>query len=151
MNSKIEKVPPYKTAYMRKIGAYGSGNVELMEQLKSWAQNNNLLSEGAIILGIAQDNPNTTNAELCRYDVCLVISNNYRIVHDEIKQGHITGGKYIVFTVTHTAEAVQQAWASIFPELIKQDYILDDTRPIIERYQTHMIKNHVCEICVPIY
>ena len=151
MNSKIEMLPSYKIAYMRKTGPYGSSNGELMEQLKSWVQSNNLFNEDTIILGIAQDNPETTNAESCCYDACLVVADNYKIVHPEIIEGNIVGGKYMVFKLGHTAQAVQQAWANIFPELIKQGYTIDDTRPIIERYQTQVIKDHQCEICVPIY
>ena len=150
MNSRVEMLPSYKIAYMRKTGPYGSSNIELMEQLKSWARGNNLFNEDTIILGIAQDNPSTTNAESCRYDACLVVDDNYKSVNSEIEHGNIAGGKYIVFTINHTAEDVQQAWVNIFPELIKQGYIVDDTRPIMERYQTQMIKNHQCEICVPL-
>ncbi len=151
MNSKVEIMPSYKVVYMRKIGPYGPLNIELMERLKSWARNNNLLNEDTIILGIAQDNPSTTKAEVCRYDACLVFGDNDRIDYNEIEQGNITGGKYIVFEITHTTEAVQQAWAEIFTKLIEQGYSMDETRPIIERYQMQLVKNHLCEICVPIY
>lgn len=150
MNSKIEILPPYKIAYMRKTGPYGSSNGELMEKLKCWVQGNNLFNEETIILGIAQDNPSTTDVEACRYDACLVVEDNYKIIHHDIEQGNTVGGKYIVFEVSHTTQAVQQAWTNIFPELIKQGYTLDNTRPIIERYQAQMIRNHKCEICVPI-
>ena len=55
------------------------------------------------------------------------------------------------FKINHTAEAVQKAWIDIFLELSRQGYQFDETRPIIERYIVHMVNNHHCEICVPIY
>lgn len=45
---------------------------------------------------------------------------------------------------------MQQAWSELFLELSKKGYQLDDSRPITERYATVMVKNHQCEICVPI-
>jgi DNA gyrase inhibitor GyrI len=67
-----------------------------------------------------------------------------------ICQGNIAGGRYAVFTISHTAEAVQKAWLEIFPELLKQGSQFDETRPILERYIVEMVNNHLCEICVPI-
>lgn len=39
---------------------------------------------------------------------------------------------------------------TIFPELFKEGHQLDETRPILERYQSRLLKEHYCEICVPI-
>ena len=73
----IEMIPSYKIAYIRRIGSYGSENVKIMEQLKNWAREKNLLNAGSIILGIAQDNPKFTEpkdldivatAEKCRIE-----------------------------------------------------------------------------------
>lgn len=151
MDSVIEMIESYEMVYMRKMGPYGSGNVQIMEKLKAWVGSNDLLNEETIILGIAQDNPAITRAEDCRYDACLVISSGDKIVHKDILQGDIAGGRYVVFRVQHREAAVQKAWANLFGELMKKHYVLDDTRPIIERYKSQMVKEHLCEICVPIY
>lgn len=60
------------------------------------------------------------------------------------------GGKYCVFKISHTVDAMQKAWIEIFSELSKRNYELDDRRPILERYAMQMINKHYCEICVPI-
>lgn len=146
----IENIPSYRIAYMRRIGPYGVSNNQTMEQLKSWAMTNGLFNEEAIIFGIAQDDPANTNPENCRYDTCIVIADNFINNDDFINQGNIDGGKYAVFKIEHTVEAVQQAWNEIFPTLIKQQYQFDAARPILERYAVKMINNHFCEICVPI-
>jgi len=148
---EIENIPYCRIAYIRQIGPYGQNNVQIMEQLKKWAQSNNLLNEESIILGIAHDNPKLVEPQNCRYDTCLVISNDYCINNDYISEGSILGGKYAVFKIRHTAEAVQKAWFEIFPELFKQGYHLDETRPILERYRIKLINEHYCEICVPIH
>lgn len=121
-----------------------------MEQLKNWARSNNLFNDESIILGIAQDNPSITKPENCRYDVCFVISNDYSVDDNYINKGNIDGGKYAVFKINHTEEAVKKAWVEIFPELLKHCYQFDEKRPIIERYKTKIVKNHYCEICVPV-
>jgi DNA gyrase inhibitor len=150
MKMKIETMLPYRIAYLRHIGPYGTGNVQTMERLKSWAKSRKLLDESAVIFGIALDNPETTAPKDCRYDVCIVVSEDYSVNDDHVCQGNIAGGRYAVFTISHTEEAVQKAWLDIFPELSKQDYQFDEARPIIERYIVKMVNNHLCEICVPI-
>jgi DNA gyrase inhibitor GyrI len=44
MNVNIEMIPSYKIAYIRRTGSYGSENVQIMEQLKSWAREKNLFN-----------------------------------------------------------------------------------------------------------
>lgn len=151
MNILIETMPSYRIAYIRQIGPYGTSNVRAMEELKKWASSKNLLNDEAVILGIAQDNPETTNPENCRYDTCVVVPKDYSVADDVVAEGNIIGGKYAVFIIHHTAEAVQKAWADIFPELLRHGYQFDEARPIMERYLVHMVNSHHCEICVPIY
>lgn len=150
MNINIEIIPSYKIAYIRRIGPYGSENVQIMEQLKNWARVNNLFNENSIILGIAQDNPQFTEPKDCRYDTCLVILDEFKVYDKYINFGNIIGGKYCIFKISHTADAIQKAWMEIFSELSKRNYEFDDRRPIIERYVMQMINMDYCEICVPI-
>jgi DNA gyrase inhibitor GyrI len=150
LNIEIENIPDSRIAYIRQTGPYGQTNVKIMEELKSWARNNGLLNEEAIILGIAHDNPELTDPDNCRYDTCLVIDENYRINDGYVKEGRISGGKYAVFLISHTSDAVQKAWLEIFSELSRQDYQMDGTRPILERYKARLVKEHYCEICVPV-
>lgn len=150
MDIKIEIIPSYKIAYIRRTGSYGSENVEIMEKLKSWAREQNLFNENSIILGIAQDNPEFTEPKDCRYDTCLVVSDEFNVDNNYINFGKTIGGKYCVFKISHTVDAMQKAWMEIFSELSKRDYEFDGKRPILERYAMQMINNHYCEICVPI-
>lgn len=150
MEVNIEMISAYKIAYMRRTGSYGLGNEQVMEQLKSWAREKNLFNDNSIILGIAQDNPQFTQPEDCRYDTCLVISGEITVDDMYINLGKTIGGKYCVFKISHTVDAIKKAWLEIFSELSKINCEFDDNRPILERYAMQMINKHYCEICVPI-
>lgn len=150
MNAAIENIPAYKIAYVRKTGPYGQANALAVEQLKAWAGKNGLLDDESIVMGIARDNPATTKPEDCRYDACIVIKGDALVNEDTVCRGDTAGGKYLVFLVEHTEEAVRKAWIGIFPELSKRQYQFDETRPILERYRADLVKTHLCEICVPV-
>lgn len=145
MKFRVETLPTYRLAYVRRVGPYGSANIEVMEKLKKWAKEKYL---SAIIIAIQQDNPETTIPENCRFDACIVITEDYQM-DDSICEGKLTGGKYLIYEVKHTAEDIQTAYAHIFPTLQSNGYQIDD-KPILERYTEEMVNNHYCEICVPI-
>ncbi|WP_282942161.1 GyrI-like domain-containing protein [Paenibacillus sp. RC67] len=148
MNMKVETLPNYRIAYVRHVGPYGPGNIQAMEKLKKWAKEKHLLNKSAILLGIPQDNPETTLPEKCRYDACIVISNDYQI-DSSIYEGELPGGTYVICKIKHTAEAIQHAWVEIFPTLQNSGYQIDN-KPIFERYTGDMINNEYCELCVPV-
>lgn len=148
MHMKVEAIPSYRIAFVRQVGPYGPANTRAMEKLKEWAKARNLLTDSTILLGIPQDNPETTLPENCRYDTCIVISKDYPM-DDSIYESEFSGGDYAIITVKHTAEDIQQAWADLFPALQHHNYQIDH-KPIIERYTGKMLNNELCEICVPI-
>ncbi len=150
MNMSIETISQCSIAYIRQIGAYGENNIQTMEQLKCWAKANNLMNSKAVIFGIAHDDPQKIPPENCRYDVCILLADERFRAGSDIQYGKIAGGKYAVFTVKHTAEAVEQAWMEIFSALSERSCIVDTTRPILERYAAEKVEQHLCEICVPI-
>ncbi|SET49596.1 DNA gyrase inhibitor GyrI [Lacrimispora sphenoides] len=174
MTLKIEHIAPCSMAYIRHTGPYGPGNTETMERLKHWAKSRDLMNSHSVILGIAQDNPQMIPPEACRYDACILLLDGYPggssvggsgdssgdgsvggsvdvySTEKEVHIGSITGGKYGVFTIDHTAEAVKRAWEEVFPHLFAESYIPDSSRPILERYKAELIERHLCEICIPI-
>ncbi len=151
---KIEQIAPCPMAYLRHTGPYGPDNIETMEHLKHWAKSRDLMNGHSVILGIAQDNPRIIPPEACRYDACILLPDGYSggesAAEKDVHFGSITGGKYGVFIIDHTAEAVTQAWEDIFRRLFAESYAPDPSRPILERYKAELIERHLCEICVPI-
>lgn len=151
---KIEQIAPCPMAYIRHTGPYGPGNIETMERLKHWAASMDLMNGHSVILGIVQDNPQIIPPEACRYDACFLLPDEYSggetATEKDVHFGSITGGKYGIFTIDHTAEAVTQAWEDIFRQLFAESYAPDPSRPILERYKAELIERHLCEICVPV-
>lgn len=150
MKLTIEVMDSLRMAYLRRVGAYGSENKVQMEKLKAWAREKQLLNEEAVILGIAQDDPVSTRPDECRYDTGIIIDEEDDFEEEEILTGRLPGGKYAIFEIAHTAEAVQRAWAELFDQLYNEGYQLDGSRPIMERYRVKLVNQHLCEICVPI-
>lgn len=147
MKFKVETLPKYRVAYMRHVGPYGPTNIQVMEKLKKWAREQNLLGS-ATLLAIPQDNPETTPPENCRFDACIVISEDFQL-DDLIREQELSGGKYLIHEVKHTAEDIQKAYADIFSTLQDNGYQIDN-KPIFERYVDDIVNNPYCEICVPI-
>ena len=148
MNIKIDTLPKYRVAYVRQVGPYGPANIQAMKKLKGWAAAKNQLTKTSIILGVSHDNSETMPPENCRYDACIVISDDYQI-DAFVDESELSGGKYAIYKVKHTAEDIQKAWGEIFSELSNCGYQIND-QPIIERYIGEMTPNSYCEICVPI-
>ena len=147
MKFKVEILPNYRIAYVRRVGQYGPANIEVMAKLKKWAKEKNLL-ESSILLAVPQDNPETTLPDNCRFDACIVISKDYQM-DDSIYESELSGGKYLIYEVKHTAEDIQKAYTDIFKSLQSNGYQIDN-KPIMERYTVDMVNNHYCEICVPV-
>ncbi|PEE40875.1 AraC family transcriptional regulator [Bacillus pseudomycoides] len=148
MKITIEELPESKIAYFRNVGEYGEKqNKELMESFKKWAQLNGVF-DNSTILGIPQDNPEVTPKEECRYDVCVIINKDLNVA-EPAQVGEFSGGKYAVFLLDHTKEAINEFWVIFFSEIEKNNLSIRE-QPIVERYTSQMIDNHLCEILVPI-
>ena len=147
MKFKIETLPNYRIAYVRRVGPYGFANIKVMEKLKNWAKEKNLF-KSSIIFAVPQDNPEKTLHENCRYDACIVIPKDYQM-DNSICESELSGGKYLIYEIKHTAEDIQKAYADISASVQSTGYPIDN-KPILERYTYDMVNNHYCEICVPI-
>ena len=138
---KIETFQGITIAYMRRIGAYGPENRQLMEKLKAFLAQHDLLK--STILGIPLDDPTITPAEQLRYDVGLIVPVHAAI---PLPTRSIDDGTYAVFEVQHTQQGVSSFWQNIGLLTLS----IDNTKPIIERYSSQKIAEHLCEFCVPI-
>ncbi|MBV6682723.1 GyrI-like domain-containing protein [Rossellomorea sp. RS05] len=148
MDMMIEEIPELRIAYFRNIGPYGGeANKELMEKVKSWARKNDLL-ESSVILGIPQDHPDLTPPEACRYDTAVVIALDFE-VRGEAMEGTFPGGTYAVFTLDHTEEAITEWWKHMIPHIERRGLAIRN-QPIVERYTDEMIRQHRCEMLVPV-
>lgn len=145
-----ERIPSSKVIYMRRTGAYGIENYKLMDTFKKWVQENNLYNEDTVIYAIPMDAPEKVMPCQCRYDVCINKPENQTFELNQIGCRNLESGKYLIFLIPHTADAVQTAWQICFSELEKLGYLLDKSRPVIERYKKTLVDRHLCELCIPI-
>lgn len=146
MDLNIEKLPIQPIVYMRRIGAYGPENHKLMEALKEWATRHGLLND-SVIYGIAYDNEHTP-PEKCRYDVCLVAADCP--ADESVQCGEIPAGQYAVFTIPHTAEAIQKFYGTLIQALQEKGLQFENSKPILERYKKKLVDDGYCEFCVPV-
>lgn len=146
MEFVVQQLPAQPVVYKSRTGPFGSENYKLMEEMKEWAEQRGLLQNGTLY-GIAHGNERTPPQE-CRYDVCLVVENCP--TDSSVQQGVIPGGQYAVFTVAHTAQAIQAFWASVLQMLQQKGLHLNSAKPILERYQYALIQEGKCEFCVPL-
>lgn len=116
-----------------------------MENFKDFLRKNKLFTDETIILGIALDNPALTPTNKLRYDVGFIINKNVEI---NLATRKIDDGKYAIFEVKHTKQDILQFWKNI--QNFTADLLVDDKRPIIERYAYNKISNHLCEFCIPL-
>ena len=138
---KIETFQGVTIAYMRRTGAYGPENRQLMENLKAFLAQHGLLHEKSTILGIPLDNPANIPAEQLRYDVGLIVPANATI---PLPTRSIDDGTYAVFEVQHTQQGVSSFWQNIGQLTLS----IDNTKPIMERYSSQKIAEHLCEFCI---
>lgn len=134
---------------MRRTGAYGEQNYKLMQDMKEWIRSNNLWHESGTIYAIAQDNAATTPIEQCRYDVCFVTEQVFD--DSSIQHGTLPPGAYLVVQIPHTADEVGRFWGSIGNVAAKTGKQIDESRPILERYQFSLVENGLCEFCIPVF
>ncbi|MCL2574458.1 MAG: GyrI-like domain-containing protein [Defluviitaleaceae bacterium] len=148
MKMYIENIPQSHIAYMRRVGVYGEQNYKLMQDMKRWVHERDLWNSEGVIYGIAQDNAAQTLPEKCRYDVCFVTNS---VFEDEfIHYGMLPTGKYLVCEIIHTADEVQHFYSNLMSVLSIEGERIDESRPILERYQFLLVEKGYCEICVPI-
>ena len=145
----IEMLTNMKMVYMRNIGSYGSKeNFEMMKRFKKWIKQHQLNDELKEygIYGVPQDYPRNFPSEKCSYDLMLMTNSVFS--NDRMFQtGHFEGGKYAVFTVTHTTEKVNLFWKQ-FPQMIQHNQLNMRQAPIMERYRE---EEGVCEFLLPIF
>ncbi|MCP8951097.1 GyrI-like domain-containing protein [Bacillus safensis] len=67
-----------------------------------------------------------------------------------VQTGHFEGGKYAVFTVTHTTEKVNLFWRQL-PQMIQNNRLNMRQAPIMERYKEEEGEDKVCEFLLPIF
>lgn len=99
LHPQIYEIEQKNLIYIRVIAPYGTKEVynRAWEELHQFATENNLLQASNEWLGISFDDPNTTNANKCRFYACLAIEKSFPAT-GKIGCKKIKSGLYAVFT-----------------------------------------------------
>lgn len=150
VSKAVEMIEPTTVVYMRRTGGYGQENMALMQRFKKWIADNALADDDLVIMAMALDDPAQTAACACRYEVCMRCPQGKAFDQAPVGIREMAGGKYMIFLLPHTAQALQTAWQECFAILPELGQSFDKERPIMERYPQKLVEAHYCELCVPI-
>ena len=82
--------------------------------------------------------------------MCLIINDEILINDELVKESVLEEGEYMVILIAHTPKSIKETYQNLFKIAKHEGVIIDFKKPIIERYNSKLIKNHQCEICIPI-
>ena len=142
----IEKFENTFIAYMQRIGNYGIENKKLMQKFKAYIKQKDLFNDNTTILAIAMDNPAINPVDKLRYRVGIVTNMNNKC--SDLPIYKIPDGFYAIFEVSHNEKDISEFWNNI--DKLTENLYIDNNRPIIERYSSKKISQHLCEFCIPI-
>jgi DNA gyrase inhibitor GyrI len=109
------------------------------------------MREDAVIRGFARDDPRGDPAASCRYDACIVVTEDYEIRSEPVNEAKLFPAADTRSSRSGTRRLdLQKAWNGNIPELAEHGYNMDVSRPILERYIPEMVNKHLSEICVPL-
>jgi len=154
MNVRVQELPSQRVAYMRYVGPYGAGGIpELWSRFVTWARARGLDLEKATRLGVAHDDPAITQAEKCRYDACIVVSDDFQ-PDRWVNVTDIPGGRFAVSAFTGTAHDIQGAWDRVFKTWLPNSGFQPDDRPCLEVYRGRSVDDKTgifrCDLCLPV-
>ncbi|MBO0419408.1 GyrI-like domain-containing protein [Vagococcus fluvialis] len=143
----IEKIQNQPFYYLRRVGAFGVENYQLMAKLKEIVENQNIMDSQTVIYGIPQVKE---TIDKVIYDVGFIT--NKQVESEELQQGELLAGDYVIIETSHTEKSVAELWqkltAAAFYE--EQGIHYDESRFIMERYRKELVENGRCEFCVPV-
>jgi AraC family transcriptional regulator len=138
MKVRIETLPTYRVAFMRNVGAYGGagGVPQLWPRMAHWAASRGLWTDETICLGIARDDPSVTEPAQCRYDVAIVVPDDFALppaTDAEVGITDIPGGTFAVVDFVGTPDEAGQAWGRLFSAWLPGSGFQLDDRPCFDR------------------
>lgn len=153
---QVKELPEMNVAYVRHIGPY-KGNEALFEglftKLMKWAGPRGLMTESTQCLAVYHDDPDLTDDEKLRLDICLTVPPQTE-VEDDIGQMTLPGGKYALARFELASHEFDQAWKAVYGGWLPESGYAPDNRVCFEWYRNdpkeHPEGKHVVDICVPV-
>ena len=157
INAEVKEMPEMTVAYVRHVGDY-KGNQELfgklIGKLMKWAGPRGLLQKKDMqLISVYYDDPDITDDDKLKLDVCITIPNNFE-VDGEIGKMTISGGKYVVARFELKADEFSNAWNILYKDWLPKSGFQPDDKPCYELCHNdpkeHPEGKHVVDICIPV-
>jgi AraC family transcriptional regulator len=155
MRVEIREIAPYRIAYMRHVGPYGtSGAISaLWASLMRWIRSRDLQLAGLLTVGIGHDAPGIVAPEKLRYDAGVIVGRDFKLDR-AVNVTDLPGGKYAVARFQGSAAVITDAWATLYTAWLPGSGYQPDDRPRLELRRDHDLQlpdDHLrCELCLPI-
>jgi AraC family transcriptional regulator len=155
MRVELREIPPYRIAYMRHIGPYGtSGAISaLWASLGRWIRSRDLQRPGLLTVGIGHDAPGIVAPDKLRYDAGVIVGEDFR-PDRSVDVTDLPGGKYAVARFEGSAAVITDAWAKLYTGWLPGSGYQPEDRPRLELRRDHDLQlpaDHLrCELCLPV-
>jgi AraC family transcriptional regulator len=155
MRVEIREIPPYRIAYMRHFGPYGTqGDITaLWTHLWRWILSRDLVQPAMLTVGISHDAPSIVAQDKLRYDAGLIVGDDFR-PDRAVDVANLPGGKYAVALFQGPATVIMDAWARLYTAWLPGSGYQPEDRPRLELRRDHGLRlpagHFRCELCLPI-
>jgi AraC family transcriptional regulator len=155
MDIEMRTLPETRVAYMRHVGPYGtSGIPRLWQRFAAWCAAEGLMQPRPLMFGIAQDSPDLTAPDKCRYDACVEIDAAFQPT-DEVGVQVIPGGRCACARFVGTSSEIHDAWMRFLSGWLPDSGYQGDDRPAVELYERDFTMNpetgaFPCLLCLPV-
>lgn len=123
---EIKDIEGFNVAFVRCKGYNPDTIGKAWKTIIPFAQQNGFFKPEAKLIGIAVDNPDVTQEDLCEYNACISTSTPIE-PSGEVSAKFLKGGKYAVFTHKGPYDHVDQVYSYIFKKwLTESEYTLRD-------------------------
>jgi AraC family transcriptional regulator len=154
---EVKDLPALHVAYLRHVGPYAGDAAlfkRLFERLFTWAGPRGLIRfPETRLLSVYHDNPDVTDEEKLRMDVCMTVPDGTP-VDGEIGKRTIPGGTYAVAHFEVRPDQYGDAWNAVFGGWLPESGYQPADGPCFELYlnnpEQHPEGKHEFDICVPV-
>ena len=141
MRVEIRDIPPYRIAYMRHVGPYGTRGAisALWASLWRWIRSRDLRLAGLLTVGIGHDAPGIVAPDKLRYNAGVIVGRDFKSDR-AVNVTDLPGGKYGVARFQGSAAVITDAWEWLYTEWLPASGNQPDDRPRLELRRDHDLR-----------
>jgi AraC family transcriptional regulator len=131
MDIQVMELPAVRLACLRYKGPFGPAIGEFWKEVFTpWQKAFGL--HPRTTYGLAQDDPDSTPPDQCRYDACVEVKDDYQIA-EPAREAKLPLGRYAVTRFKGNASQISAAWRDFFQQAQAQG--MQNEGPCFERYE----------------